>query len=158
MPTAERWRNPGPASDLDEVRQRGRSKDSIGGWLRSWWPALLWAAVIFVLSTGSFSSQQTGRFIGPILRWLFPSASAERLVFMLIYRGVRHSRPDWRWNSALGAWLIAAAYSGLDEFHQVFVASRGPSVWDALLDSAGALVALLTLFFLRRLFERAGAS
>jgi VanZ family protein len=54
--------------------------------------------------------------------------------------------------------LIAAVYSGLDEFHQVFVPSRGPSPWDSLLDSTGALVALLTLFFLYRRFQRARAS
>jgi VanZ family protein len=77
--------------------------------------------------------------------------------FVLIYRGIRRSRREWHWSWALGAWLTAAAYSGLDEFHQVFVASRGPSVWDSLLDSTGALVALLTLFFLFRRFQCARA-
>jgi VanZ family protein len=53
---------------------------------------------------------------------------------------------------------IAALYSALDEFHQTFVASRGPSAWDSLLDSTGALVALFTVFFLYRRFQRARAS
>lgn len=176
MSTTEPWRNPRPAPNLDEVRQRVPPKDMIAAWLRSWWPALLWAGVIFVLSTDAFSWEQTGRFIDPILRWLFPSAPAEGIYllhhlirktahfveyfifFVFIYRGIHRSRPGWHWTWALGAWLIAAVYSGLDEFHQVFVPSRGPSVWDSLLDSTGALVALLTLFFLYRRFQRARAS
>ena len=175
MSTKEPRRNPQPASNIDEVRQLARPKDMMG-WLRSWWPALAWAAVIFILSTDAFSLEHTNRLIGPMLRWLFPSASPERiyllhhlirkaahfaeyfLFFVFIYRGIRRSRAGWHWSWALGAWLIAAVYSGLDEFHQVFVPSRGPSAWDSLLDSTGALVALLTLFILYRRFQRTRAS
>jgi VanZ family protein len=42
----------------------------------------------------------------------------------------------------------------LDEVHQIFVPSRGPSPWDSLLDSTGALVALFVLFLLYRRFLR----
>jgi len=176
MSTTEPWRNPRPVPSFDQVRRRVTAKDMIARWLRSWWPALLWAAVISILSTDAFSSECTGRFFDPILRWLFPSALNERIFFLhhlirkaahfveyfvffvFIYRGIRRSRPGWHWSWALGAWLIAAVYSGLDEFHQTFVASRGPSAWDSLLDSTGALVALLALFFLYRVFQRARAS
>lgn len=176
MSTTEPWRNPPPAPNVEEVRQRASSKDTTGAWLRSWWPALAWAAIIFILSTDAFSLEHTSRFISPILHWLFPSASPERIYllhhlirkaahfveyfvfFVFIYRGIRRSRGRWHWSWALGAWLIAAAYSVLDEFHQVFVPSRGPSVWDSLLDSAGALIALLTLFILYRRFQRTRAS
>lgn len=171
MPTAPLL-NPAPAANLDEIPNRAAPKETVLAWLRSWWPALIWAAVIFVLSTDGFSAERTSRFFDPILRWLFPSASPESIFhmhhlirkaahfveyfvfFVFIYRGIRRSRGGWHWGWALAAWMIAAIYSGLDEFHQTFVSSRGPSAWDSLLDSTGALVALLTLFFLYRRFQR----
>ena len=45
--------------------------------------------------------------------------------------------------SGLGAWLIATAYAGTDEVHQMFVADRGPSLAEVGIDSAGALFAVL---------------
>jgi VanZ family protein len=144
-------------------------------WLRAWWPAVLWAILISILSTDAFSGARTSLLIEPILRWLYPSISPERLefahhlvrksahfveyfiFFLLLYHGIRGTRRDpapWHWSWALVAWLIAAAYSALDEIHQIFVPSRGPSAWDSLLDSSGALVALLVLFTLHRRFLR----
>ena len=40
---------------------------------------------------------------------------------------------------ALAAWGIATLYAVTDEFHQMFVAGRGPAAMDVLIDSAGAL-------------------
>jgi len=176
MSTTDPWRNPRPTSNLDEVPHHVPRQYMVLAWLRVWWPALLWAAVILGASTDAFSSEHTGRFIDPVLRWLFPSASQDRIFylhhlvrkaahfveyfvfFVFIYRGIRRSRPGWHWSWAFSAWFIAALYSALDEFHQTFVASRGPSAWDSLLDSTGALVALFTAFFLYRRFQRARAS
>ncbi len=42
-------------------------------WLRAWWPAVLWATFIFLMSTDSFSMVHTSSMIEPILRWLLPS-------------------------------------------------------------------------------------
>ncbi|HTZ46944.1 MAG TPA: VanZ family protein [Verrucomicrobiae bacterium] len=147
----------------------------IPNWLRAWWPALAWAAFISIMSTDRFSAEHTSRIIEPILRWLIPAMSADTLelvhhlirksahfteyfvFFMLLYHGIRATRRTtrrWHWSWALIAWLIAALYSVLDEVHQIFVPSRGPSPWDSLLDSTGALFALLVLFFLYRRFLR----
>ncbi len=176
MPSTEPWRNPRPAPNLNEVRHRVPLSSSIKPWLRAWWPALLWAALISVASTDSFSSAHTILFIEPLLRRLFPSISQENLdlahhlirksahlteyfiFFLLLYRGIRGSHRGWRWSWALTAWFIAAAYSGLDEVHQSFVASRTASPWDSLLDSTGAFLALLALYFIYRLFPRASRS
>ena len=130
--------------------------------LRSWWPALLWAAFIFSLSTDTFSAEHTGRFLQPLLRWAHLSDDqfnavhffirkcahfAEYFVFcLLIYRGIRGPRKGWRWLWGLSAWFAAAAYSALDEIHQAFVASRTASAYDSLLDSAGAFIALIVLY------------
>jgi VanZ family protein len=176
MSTTDPWRNPRPDANLDEVLHHVPRKDMVLAWLRVWWPALLWAMVIFGASTDAFSSEHTSRYIDPVLRWLVPSASQDSIFYMhhlvrkaahfveyfvffvFIYRGIRRSRPGWHWRWAFSAWFIAALYSALDEFHQTFVVSRGPSAWDSLLDSTGALVALFTVFFLYRRYQRARVS
>ena len=184
MSTTEPWRNPRPAPNLDEVRQRVSPQSMLFALLQAWWPALLWAVFIFFMSTDTFSSPHTSRFFEPILHWLIPSLTDDQfdiihhfirksahfteyfIFFLLLYRAVRSTRPwrshswlrsstqpsprPWQWSSALVAWLIAATYSALDELHQIFVPSRGPSPWDSLLDSTGALIALLILFILYR--------
>ena len=130
--------------------------------LRSWWPALAWAAVIFSFSTDTFSAEHTAIVLERFFGWLhlpndqfaavhlFIRKSAhftEYFVFcLLIYRGIRGARAGWRWLWGLSAWFAAAAYSALDEIHQAFVASRTASAYDSLLDSIGALVAMLCLY------------
>ncbi len=48
-----------------------------------------------------------------------------------------------------GIWLILLAgavcigYAGLDEYHQSFVAGRGPSVRDVAIDSVGVLIGII---------------
>jgi len=175
MSTTEPWRNPPPAPNLHEVRQRVSTRSMLLELLRAWWPALLWAAFIFTMSTDYFSAAHTGRFFEPIFRWLYPSLTGDQfdiihhyirktahfveyfIFFLLLYRAIRSSRhvtSGWQWSSALFAWLIAATYSALDEIHQIFVPSRGPSPLDSLLDSTGALIALLVLFILYRRSRR----
>lgn len=162
-------------NELSENSANPPRPSRIPNWLRAWWPALLWGAFISILSTDSFSAEHTSRIIIPILRWLIPSISPDTLVLvhhlirksahfteyfifcLLLYHGVRASRRssrEWRWSYAFVAWLIAAVYSVLDEVHQIFVPSRGPSAWDSLLDSTGALFALLVLFLVYRRFLR----
>lgn len=153
------WRNP-PQLAEGQVR----FKQLVPDWLRLWWPALLWACLIFLLSTDWFSMQHTARVIEPALAWLFPAWSrsqihlvhhhirksahfTEYFVFcLLLYRSIRGAGGRWRWSWALAALLVAAGYSALDEIHQAFVASRGASVFDCLTDSFGASVALVVLW------------
>ena len=63
--------------------------------------------------------------------------------------------------SVPSAVLISAVFAALDEFHQHFVAGRGPQVSDVLLDTCGALAGTLLmtaiLYLLRRSTGR-GAS
>jgi VanZ family protein len=157
------WRNPRPSPRLPEIEPRiGRFL--MPPWLRAWWPALLWAGVIFLMSTDTFSAEHTGSILEPVLRWFLPSLTAgqfalihygvrktahftEYFVFaLLLYRGVRSAHKGWRWSWALTALFIAAGYSALDEIHQAFVVSRTASPYDSLLDSAGAFVAIAVLW------------
>jgi VanZ family protein len=138
-------------------------------WLQRWWPALLWAVVISMFSTGVFTSDNTSRIIVPILRWFFPHASPETLFLihhfirktghvteyfilsLLILRGIRAGKPGTHLGWALVAIAIVACYAALDEFHQSFVPGRTAAVSDVLIDTAGGIgaqivVALIVLF------------
>ena len=162
------WRNPRPAPSLSEMRAKTPAPRWVA-WLWAWWPAIVWSCVIFTMSTDSFSAEHTKSFLEPPLRWLIPGLAqgtydylqhlirkcahfSEYFVyFVLLYRAVRGRHSGWRWSWGLSALLIAAAYSLSDEFHQVFVPSRGPSIYDSLLDTVGACVALVALWlWLRR--------
>jgi VanZ family protein len=128
-------------------------------WLRYWWPALLWAVVIFSFSTGLFKSENTGALIIPILRFFLPHASAETLdllhhiirkcghlteyfIFsMLILRGIRAGEKGLYLRWVLVTILIVAGYAALDEYHQSFVPGRTAAVGDVLIDTTGGIAA-----------------
>lgn len=136
----------------------------IPNWVRSWWPAILVAILISVLSTDSFSAEHTGTVFSKLLSWLGFHLSEDQfefvhhiirksahfteyfVFFLTLYRGIRGVRAGWHWSWAITAWFIAAVYSALDEIHQSFVASRTASALDSLLDSTGAFVAMIVLF------------
>jgi VanZ family protein len=124
-----------------------------------WITSAVWAVLISILSTDSFSSEHTSGFIIPALRWIFPHASMDTLVVMhvvirksahlteyfilgiflfLAQRGANHG---WRLRWAIWAIVMCAGYASLDEFHQSFVPSRTASPWDSLIDTTGATVA-----------------
>lgn len=52
--------------------------------------------------------------------------------------------------------LLSAAFAALDEFHQHFVAGRGPQVSDVLLDTCGAAVGSLLMLGVLWLVRKAG--
>jgi VanZ family protein len=145
----------------------------IPGWLRAWWPALVWAVLIFTMSTDAFSAQHTASFFWPIGHWFKPDVTAhqfeiihhyirktahfsEYFVFcLLLYRGLRGARTGWRWTWGMTALFIAFGYSALDEIHQAFVASREARISDSLLDSTGAFFAILMLWIWFRVRRQA---
>lgn len=131
--------------------------------LKNWLPVLVWVGVIFLGSTDLMSAEHTSRFIVPFLRWLKPDISAETLASIhFILRKCAHVgeyavlgllllraatlTPNFkrsipiRYLSVLGVCLFVAA---TDEFHQTFVASRGASATDVMIDSVGSIVGLL---------------
>jgi len=128
-------------------------------WLRYWWPALVWAVVISLFSTGLFKSDNTGHLIIPILRFFLPHASAETLDFlhhiirkcghlteyfilsMLILRGIRAGEKGLYLRWVLVTILIVAGYAALDEYHQSFVPGRTAAVGDVLIDTTGGIAA-----------------
>jgi VanZ family protein len=169
---SEPWRNPRPAPNLNEARNRVPPQSVIPAWLRAWWPALLWSTLIFFASTDSLSSEHTSRYFVPLMHWLFPVLSMDTvdfvhhifrkcahfveyfIFFLLVYRGIRAGRREFHWSWGLLAWFIAAVYSLSDEFHQALVESRGASIWDSFLDSGAALVALIAVYLAYRYVRR----
>ena len=128
-------------------------------WLRYWWPAILWAVVISIFSTGLFKSDNTGSVIIPILRFLLPHSAPDTLQFlhhiirksahlteyfilsMLILRGIRAGEKGLYLRWVLVTILIVACYAALDEYHQSFVPGRTAAVGDVLIDTTGGIAA-----------------
>lgn len=133
-------------------------------WLRVWryGPLLLWLAFIFFASTGEFSADNTSRIIRPLLLWLFPGISEEKVAFahflirkaahfteyavlaFLAARAFSTSSKDQlrrRWFFISLALIIICALT--DEYHQSFVPSRTASIYDSLIDISGGLTMLL---------------
>jgi len=60
----------------------------------------------------------------------------------------------WRPRLAVRCIAISAAYGLTDEFHQVFVRGRGPSLADSSLDALGATLAMAVVYGCCRWFYR----
>jgi VanZ family protein len=121
-----------------------------------WAPVFGWMAVIFHLSSRSDSGNQSAWLtttIFGVLQW--PQTAQAMKWWEHVFRKTAHFTEYavlammlvW----ALGAkskrglavaWGLATLYAASDEFHQIFVPNRGPSVWDVALDSTGAAAAV----------------
>jgi VanZ family protein len=132
-------------------------------------PLLFWMAFIFFASTGAFSGDNTSRIIRPLLLWLFPHVSEERIAIVhLLVRKLAHfseyavlgflaarafagsARQMLREYWVVASFILVVAYALLDEFHQSFVASRTASIFDSLIDITGGLSMLICLAYFKR--------
>ena len=123
----------------------------------------MWLGVIFFGSTDLMSAEHTSRFIVPFLRWLKPDMSPETLASMhFIFRKCAHvgeyailallllraaiAMTDFKRSVPIlyvGVLSICLFVAATDEFHQMFVASRGALATDILIDFIGAILGLL---------------
>jgi VanZ family protein len=69
---------------------------------------------------------------------------------VLLFRAIRAPGRGWDVRWAFLAILIAALYASSDEIHQIFVPSRGASIWDALLDTGAATFAQFVVWMFNR--------
>src|ERR1041384_5877476 len=144
----------------------------MSGIIVRWLPVLAWMVVIFCASGDRLSFQHTSRIIGPLVRWSFPHATDEAIhgAVVFVRKGahvgeyavlallVWHARrkalglkpQSWRWSNEARTIFLVMLYAATDEFHQLFVPSRQASVWDVLLDTSGAVLALLLVWGLGR--------
>ncbi|MSU58803.1 MAG: VanZ family protein [Pedosphaera sp.] len=143
-----------------------RAKNFLSYWL----PVIVWVCIIFTASGDSASAQHSSRIIGPIVRWLFPHLdehAVESIVFyvrkcahlteyaifaLLVWRAVRKpfrgdTRP-WSWRHAAIAVGAAALFAASDEIHQSYVPHREGKFFDVVIDTCGAALGILALWFL----------
>lgn len=130
--------------------------------LRYWLPVAVWAAMIVTASGSGLSTGNTTSMLGRVLASLLGHSVPEDLLYVpnimirksahltefgilsvLAFRAVRGDRKGFRLSWALSAIAISAGVAGIDEIRQSFVPERTGSVWDALLDTAGATVGQL---------------
>jgi len=131
--------------------------------LKNWLPVFIWLGVIFLASTDLMSAEHTSRFIVPFLRWLKPDISPEALasihfivrkcahlgeyavLALLLLRAAIFMTNLKRSLAILfvSVWVACLFVAATDEFHQTFVASRGASARDIMIDSGGAILGLL---------------
>ncbi len=116
--------------------------------------------MIGFFSTDTFSAEHTGSVLEKIVRAIFGNISPEHfrmlhvfvrksahftvygLLSLLSYcswRATLPRRAAWTFTWALLALLVAILAGSMDEIHQMFVPSRGPSPYDVMLDTMGAL-------------------
>jgi VanZ family protein len=141
-------------------------------------PLLAWIGLIFFFSSTVASANQTSRIIGPVLHFLFPSASPETiqqyhffirkcahfseyalLAFWSILALSKSSNASLRNYRFWIAVAIVLAVASLDEFNQSFEASRTSSIWDVGLDIVGgASMSLAYWLIARSRFARNGSA
>ena len=131
-------------------------------------PLILWIGVIAFLSSGFASMAETSRFIGPVLKYLFPSASEE--ILRSIHVGIRKIAHFTEYSLLAFFAVRALASSSLktrgqliyilplalvvvvasaDEINQSFEVARTGLASDALLDIASGAVMIGILWLIK---------
>jgi VanZ family protein len=165
-------------NDATTVDRREDSKAHRGSdLLRRYLPLLIWMSVIFFASTGELSASNTIHVLEPLLRWLFPAISRQRIneIHFLIRKAahfteyailawlaarafVRSTHRSVRIHWLLSALLLVCVYALLDEYHQSFVPSRTASIYDSMIDMSGGLTILVLLAIWRTIREKRSRS
>jgi VanZ family protein len=99
-----------------------------------WAPVVLWAAVIFALS--SIPSLGTDLGVWDTILRKGAHMTEYAILALLLFRAL---------GSELSAFLFGLAYAVSDEIHQLFVSGRHGSPVDVAIDAAGLLLGLLAL-------------
>lgn len=128
--------------------------------IQRWIPVVLWCIVIFCFSEFSlFTGENTKRMLEAVLSYLPFGTDGDDtssplnfiirklahltefgILAVLVWRALEPKRMAY-----VGAWIFATVYAMTDEWHQSFKPERTASVRDVLIDSCGALIALLCI-------------
>jgi VanZ family protein len=102
---------------------------SLERFLKLWGPVVIWAAVIFALSSVPSVNSGLGTW-DEVLR-KFAHVTEYAILGFLLVRALGRQVP---------ALLVGIAYAATDEVHQHFVAGRHGSPVDVLIDTVGILI------------------
>jgi VanZ family protein len=122
-----------------------------------WGPVMLWIALIWTMSGEPFAAKHTGNLLAAGLRFVFPDIGLDTLQMIHgILRKVAHlteyavlgglgcnafgrQQPDWSCvRRVLVSLAVAVSCALVDEGHQKLDPDRTGSLYDVLLDTAGA--------------------
>ncbi len=120
--------------------------------------------VIFWMSTGTFSAQNTSLIIEPLVRLMMPSTTEEDVALIhgiirklahvteyfilgiLLFRAFRFGETKLQtFRCAFYSFLVVVIYAAGDEFHQSFEATRTASVLDVGIDACGGVLAQVVI-------------
>jgi VanZ family protein len=111
--------------------------------LQTWLPVLVWAAVIFALSSVPHLGTDLGVW-DTILRKC-AHVTEYAILGLLLLRALGREAP---------AFLAGVAYAVTDEIHQHFVSGRHASPVDVAIDSTGVLLGILAYAAVMRRLPR----
>ena len=129
--------------------------------LATWLPPIAWTGLVLALSSPSFSADNTGGILRPLLAWLLPwlSASSIEVLHWLLRKAAHvteYAVLAALWFRAFtrsgtvrppaAAWLalvVGVVVATVDELRQSALASRGGSAGDVLLDTTGVVLAIV---------------
>jgi VanZ family protein len=134
--------------------------------LKTWIAASLWIGLIAFESTEYLSSDNTSRFLYPLLHFLFGLTRAQfpfwhhiirksghfvgyftlSVLLFRAWKATLHLQQAWAWRWAGIAFCMSALIASLDEWHQTYLPSRTGLFSDVVLDSAAALTAQIVIF------------
>jgi len=107
---------------------------SLERFLKAWGPVIVWAGVIFALSSVPSLNSGLGTW-DDVLRKCAHVTEYAILGFLLVRATGRE----------LPALLLGVVYAASDEFHQHFVHGRHGSPVDVLIDSVGLLIGIFVV-------------
>ena len=137
--------------------------------IRYWIPVIIWCCIICWMSTETFSSEQTSRFIMPVIHFLFHWLSPQGadlmhwmirksghftvyfifglLLFRAFYGVSLQKRSLYL---AVYSVIILIFFAMIDELHQSFIPSRTCLLSDVAIDSAGGIFAQVAIVFRKK--------
>ena len=128
-------------------------------YIKNWLPVVLWICCIFLLSTESFSAENTSRIIERLLRFLIPHITAREIdtihflvrkaahvteyciMSLLLFHSFHNTmqiQRHWRW--VFYSLVVVIFVAAIDEYHQAFVISRTSSIVDVGIDIMGGII------------------
>lgn len=128
-----------------------------------------------MLGSDGLSLEGTSRFLGPMIRWLFPDIATETSELMqfairkaahvteyavlafFAFRALLASGWAAMPRAAVAAFVLATIFAAADETRQSLSATRLGSAWDVGLDALGAASGVGLLLFVRTTLPRLGA-
>ncbi|HMP18228.1 MAG TPA: VanZ family protein [Gemmatales bacterium] len=126
--------------------------------------------VTFLFGTDLFSSQNTSPIVRWVLSWFLPRGTdiqvlgggegflrktAHFLEYALLaylwWRALRGDSREWKWRWVILAWTVTTLWAMVDELQQgLFSRQRTGNPWDVVIDSSGALTAMILVCLFTR--------